>query len=183
LTSSLDQSSIETLVWPLFLIRPRSYSPRTFGAEGVVHYWWAQQDIREQGPSPQPPAKGAKHMRQAPQWLCRRLSNAPRITKAVVLEGTNRVDDRPYEHRVDVECAAPTACHEADICVKACNGSDGRARRSKRRVGGFEAATAVSFTLAAPFAADVAARPPKSHNRSDGVIQLLSEYFRFWHQA
>jgi len=31
---------------------------------------------------------------------CRRLSNAPRIAKAVVLEGTSRVDDRPYQHRV-----------------------------------------------------------------------------------
>src|SRR5262249_38315330 len=31
----LDQSSIETLVWPRLPIRPRSYSPQTFGAEGV----------------------------------------------------------------------------------------------------------------------------------------------------
>ena len=42
--------------------------------------------------------------------------------------------------------------------------------RSKRRMGGFELAAAVSFTVAAPFA-DVAARPPKSHNRCDGFVR------------
>jgi hypothetical protein len=44
----------------------------------------------------------------------------------VVPAGTNRVDDRPYQHRVDVECATPAACREADMSVKACNGSDGQ---------------------------------------------------------
>jgi hypothetical protein len=72
--------------------------------------------------------------------------------------GTNRVD-RPYQHRVDVECATPAACREADMSVKACNGSDGQdatveAPGRRLRIG----YVAVSFTLAAPFTADVAHR-------------------------
>jgi hypothetical protein len=106
-------------VWPLFLIRPRSYSPRTFGADGLSETLESKDHRRNHLPKAQ--STGAKG------YSCRRgLSNALRIEKAVVPACTNRVDDRPYQHRVDVECATPAACREADMSVKACNGSDGQ---------------------------------------------------------